>query len=291
MKVFSKLFVSSCLGLLSLGFTFSALAREDDDLQKLIDSCTSAGNLFTIVVMEDNPPFSWVTYTEGSANKGVNAYGIGPLIMDELLKDAKVERFRYLKEERRADIENLALGEGETDATIGIQYTPKLDPQIQRDFIKPSFMANPIVAVMPKGKEKKIDGVKDLYGLKGGMLVRDDLQKVFPSDLALAKLKSTKEAFLRLRNGELDYVLMGYYTAKMDAKKFQVEDEVTISEKILRSTNLFITLSQKSTCRILRDTFNKKLKEITADKNKMGGLLYRVYEEYEKQNQGFPALQ
>ena len=64
-----------------------------------------------------------------------------------------------------------------------------------------------------------------------------------------------------------------------------------ISEKILRSTNLFITLSEKSTCRILRDKFNKKLKEITADKNKMGGLLYRVYEEYEKQNEGFPALQ
>ena len=291
MKVFSKLFVSSCLGLLALGFAFSAFAREDDDLQKLIDSCTSAGNLFTIVVMEDNPPFSWVTYTEGSANKGVNAYGIGPLIMDELLKDAKVERFRYLKEERRADIENLALGEGETDATIGIQYTPKLDPQIQRDFIKPSFMANPIVAIMAKGREKKIDGVKDLYGLKGGMLIRDDLQKVFPSDLAPAKLKSTKEAFLRLRDGELDYVLMGYYTAKMDAKKFQVEDEVVISDKILRSINLFITLSSRSSCRILRETFDKKLKEITADKNKMGGLLYRVYEEYEKQNEGFPALQ
>ena len=71
----------------------------------------------------------------------------------------------------------------------------------------------------------------------------------------------------------------------------KVEDEVVISEKILRSTNLSITLSEKSTCRILRDTFNKKLKEITADKNKMGELLYRVYEEYKKQNEGFPALQ
>ena len=40
MKGFARLLVFGSLGILALGVAFSAFAREDDDLQKLIDSCT-----------------------------------------------------------------------------------------------------------------------------------------------------------------------------------------------------------------------------------------------------------
>ncbi len=273
-------------------FPVVSFAREGDDIVRKKEFCASgAGGIvgnYNVLVLEHNPPFSWTkSYgTEG----GFEVYGIGIYLLEELLNDYGIRAKRRFKSiEKREDLEFQTWNK-DVDTTIGIQYYPTLDSNIRDRFLHPAYMSNPIVAVFAKGKEKKLNSSSDLAGLNGAYIVSDHIEFMFPEELYLSSVDSVREAFEKLLEGKLDYVLMGYYTANMEATKFKVTDKLVISEKPLRKVENFLTLDRSRPCGVFADDFDAKIREIVNDKVKMSNLLYRAYKEYEEQTKMFPAL-
>jgi len=126
--------------------------------------------------------------------------------------------------------------------------------------------------------------------MTGAYIKSDHIDFLFSKEMYLSSVDSVKEAFETLLTGKVDYILMGFYTATMEAAKYKITDKLTITEKPLRRVENFLTLNQNRICKVFTDDFNARIKEISKDKVKMGNLLYRAYQEYEEQTKSYPAL-
>lgn len=264
-----------------------AYAREDDAVIAKKNLCASRDNRYNILVLEHNPPFSWVKQSEEG---NIVAYGIGVYILEDLLNSYDIRARRRIKStETREDLENQTWKKA-VDTAVGIQYYPSLRSDIQDNFLHPAYMSNPIVAVFAKGKEKKLRSSSDLVGMNGAYIKSDHIDFLFSKEMYLSSVNSVKEAFEQLLSGKIDYVLMGFYTATMEATKFKIKDKLTISEKPLRRVENFLTLDRSRLCGIYASDFDAIIKAISKDKVKMNNLLYRAYKDYEEQTKLFPAL-
>lgn len=266
-----------------------AFSREDDVLAAKKATCASRFNKYNVLVLEHNPPFSWVKQTaqDGEAT----SFGIGVYILDELLQDANiVGNMRKTKATMTRDDLEYQTWRKPVDTAVGIQYYPSLSSDIQDRFLHPAYMTNPIVAVFAKGKEKELNNSSDLDGMSGAIIKSDHIDYLFPKEMYLTSVDSVKDAFEKLLTGKIDYVLMGFYTAEMETEKFKIKDKVVISQKVLRRVNNFLTLNRERPCGILAEDFDAKIKEITNNKEKMQNLLYRAYQDYAEQTKMFPPL-
>ena len=267
-----------------------AYSREDDAIVKQKATCATRYTPFNVLVLDQNPPFSWAKTAEGEGK--YTYYGIGISVLEELFKEANIppDAYRIKHVESREDLEYQTWHRA-VDTSIGVQYYPKLDSNVRDKFLHPAYMSNPIVAIFAKGKEKKkLKSSTDLFGLTGIYIESDHLDFLFPRELYITSVSTVREAFEKLIRQEVDYVLMGFYTATMEAKKFKVEDKIVISETVLRRVENFLTLNRERPCGVFDTDFDAKLKEITSDKVKMQNMLYIAYKDYDEQTKNFPAL-
>jgi len=145
--------IAALASALIMSCTTSSFAREDDNLLAVKEDC--AASRYNVLVLEHNPPFSWVQQVDISGT--TKAHGIGVYILEELLSEANIpKKYIVMKATETRDDLEFQTWRKPVDTAVGIQYYPGLSSDIQDNFLHPAYMSNPIVAVFEKVRTKSI---------------------------------------------------------------------------------------------------------------------------------------
>lgn len=144
-----------------------------------------------------------------------------------------------------------ALQQGQIDFFLGGYYDNTMFHS-ELTLIYPSLFQNPFVVVFLKGKEKQVRSFDDLSGLKG--LVRQEeliyplVYKKVPSTTQLIRVSGSKNAYLKLLKGEVDFLLTSFYANEAEMRRFKLIDRLSVSDRALFKADMFIFANRNSVC-------------------------------------------
>ena len=139
---------------------------------------------------------------------------------------------------------------GEADVIFGIYKTDARARDL--DFIEPPFMTDPVAIVVRKGAGFAYAEWSDLKSRKGvtntGESYGDTFDAFMAKELTVARAEGVDKAFAALLAGQADYMIIGLYPGRDEAKRLRIADKVSFLPKELLSSAMYVAFSKKSKC-------------------------------------------
>lgn len=284
----SLIFVLSVLGMICLSFSVTAQegkyideAIEEKEVQQTgitPGQCGSHEKPLRIAGFTNYPPFGWtemIPRPDGLINEdSAVKHGIGLEVLKKIAEEKKIRYvfvpFSSYKEAKRA------LEWGKIDLLVESYY--ESNPYSVAQVLYPSYLSNPFVIISLKGTLPNIKDLSELKGKKG--LVRYEemiwplIQTTLPEGVQIEQISGARNAFKKLVNKEVDFLLTSRYAAEAEMRRFKVTDFVDVSTNVIRNPNIFMVMSKNSKCTSLhKDYFEQRLKELSEDKDFIRTLL------------------
>jgi polar amino acid transport system substrate-binding protein len=139
---------------------------------------------------------------------------------------------------------------GDADVIFGIYENDERARTL--DFIEPPFMSDPVAIVVRQGEGFAFSEWSDLKGRKGltnaGESYGDTFDAFMAKELMLTRAASVDKAFEALLVGEADYMIIGLYPGRDEAKRLGIADKVAFLPKELLSSAMYVAFSRQSKC-------------------------------------------
>ena len=160
-----------------------------------------------------------------------------------------------------------AARKGEADVIFGIYRNDERAKYL--DFIEPAFMADPVAIVVRKGETLAFAEWGDLKGRKGVTNAGESYGDVFDGfmakNLTVARAAGVDQTFAALLAHQADYMIIGLYPGRDEAKRLGLADKIAFLPKALSSSPMYVAFSKKSKCGALRAGFADEIKTAVDD--------------------------
>ena len=146
---------------------------------------------------------------------------------------------------------------GQADVIFGIY---KNDARaLYLDYIEPPFMMDPASIVVRKGAGFAFAEWSDLKGRKGvtniGESYGDKFDAFMAKELTVARAAGVDQAFAALLARQADYLIIGLFPGRDEARRLGLADKVEFLPKELLSAPMYVAFSKQSKCGALRGGF------------------------------------
>ena len=147
---------------------------------------------------------------------------------------------------------------GQADVIFGIY---KNDARaLYLDYIEPPFMMDPVSIVVRKGAGFAFAEWSDLKGRKGvtniGESYGDKFDAFMAKELTVARAAGVDKAFAALLAHQADYMIIGLFPGREEARKLGLIDKVDFLPKELVSAAMYVAFSKQSKCGALGTGFS-----------------------------------
>ncbi len=255
--------------------------------------CGSKDRRIRVAGFTNYPPFGWVEqflYPNSTTETYSVNFGIG----NEIFKKIADEQNLYYEDvffPTYLEAKN-ALELGKVDVLTATYYDS--NPYSVMEVFYPAYISNPFVVISLKGKLPPVKDLADLTGKKGIIRWEENLlpliQPTLPEGIHLETVSGARNAFKKLVNQEADYLLTSRYAAEAEMRRFKVTDFMDISE-VIRNPNFFLGFSANNGCAAYhKEYFEKRLKELTADKDYIRSLLSKQIVYWEQKFRKEPSI-
>jgi polar amino acid transport system substrate-binding protein len=190
-----------------------------------------------------HPEYPPIGYRDGE-----RIVGAGATLVERITGDLKIPvQSKY--EGSWADAQ-IAAREGNVDVIFGIYFNDERATCLE--YVRPAFLVDPVVVMVPKGKAFPFRGRQDLVGKKGVTNAGDSYGSEFDGFMAqkldVARSDGTDQAFKDLISGKADYMIVGLYPDLAAAAKIGVKAQIEPLRPELLKADMFIAFSKKSPC-------------------------------------------
>ena len=154
---------------------------------------------------------------------------------------------------------------GSADLIFGIYYN---DVRAQyMDYIKPSYMLDPVVLMVPKGKTFRFTKWSDLIGKKGvtnkGESYGPDFDAYIADKLTVIRGDGMEKCFEILLQGKAKYMIVGLYPGMAEAKTLKVWNKIETLPRQLKAFKMYVAFSKQSPCYAkYHRIFSEKIEEL-----------------------------
>jgi polar amino acid transport system substrate-binding protein len=151
---------------------------------------------------------------------------------------------------------------GQADVIFGIY---KNDARaVYLDYLEPPFMMDPVAIVVRKGAGFAFAEWSDLKGRKGvtnvGESYGDKFDTFMAQELTVARAAGVDKAFAALLAQQADYMIIGLFPGREEARKLGLIDRIEFLPKELVSAAMYVAFSKQSKCGALRTGFAAGIK-------------------------------
>jgi polar amino acid transport system substrate-binding protein len=151
---------------------------------------------------------------------------------------------------------------GQADVIFGIY---KNDARaLYLDYIEPPFMMDPVSIVVRKGAGFAFAEWSDLKGRKGvtnsGESYGDTFDAFMAKELTVTRATGVDKAFEALLARQADYMIIGRFPGRNEARKLGLIDRIEFLPKDLVSAAMYVAFSKQSKCGALRTGFSAGIK-------------------------------
>ena len=137
------------------------------------------------------------------------------------------------------------------------------------DYIEPPFMTDPVAIVVRKGADFAFAEWSDLKGRKGVTNAGESYGDVFDAfmakELTVARAAGVDKAFAALLAEQADYMIIGLYPGRDEARRLGLADKIAFLPKALLSSAMYVAFSKKSKCGALRPGFADEIQTAVDD--------------------------
>ena len=236
----SALAFAGLAGALSVGAVTPALARQ---------SCTA----LTITGHPSYPPVAWAAQGE--------IVGAAPTLVRAIATRLRVKHV-VSKDFGSWEAAQEATRKGEADMIFGIYKNDARAKYL--DYVEPPFMIDPVAIVVRKGAGFAFAEWSDLKGRKGvtnaGESFGDKFDAYMAKDLTVARAAGVDKAFAALLAKQADYMIIGLYPGRNEARRLGVADKLAFLPKALVSADMYVAFSKRSPCSALQRSFAAQIK-------------------------------
>jgi polar amino acid transport system substrate-binding protein len=151
---------------------------------------------------------------------------------------------------------------GQADVIFGIY---KNDARaLYLDYIEPPFMMDPVSVVVRKGAGFAFAEWSDLRGRKGvtniGESYGDKFDAFIAKELNVARAAGIDKAFAALLAQQADYMIIGLFPGRDEARRLGLFDRIEFLSKELVSSAMYVAFSKRSKCAALQTGFSAGIK-------------------------------
>ncbi len=156
---------------------------------------------------------------------------------------------------------------GQADVIFGIYKNDAREQYL--NYIEPSFMLDPVSVVVRKGAGFALVEWSDLKGRKGvtnlGESYGDKFDSFMAKELTVARAAGVDKAFAALLSQQADYLIIGFYPGRDEARRLGISDKVEFLPKELVSASMYVAFSKRSKCEALQAGFAAGIKAAVDD--------------------------
>ena len=177
-----------------------------------------------------------------------------------------------------------AARQGKADVILGLY---KNDERMRYlNYVEPPFMPDPVVLAVRKGETFAFGKWEDLKGRRGvtnaGESYGDRFDSFMKQELSVARAQGVERAFAALLGKQADYLIIGLYPGKKEAKRLAISGQVEFLPRQLETFDLYVAFSKKSKCyQALSSGFAAKL-ESAVRQGRVKHLLDAAEQQFEK---------
>lgn len=228
----------------------------------LLSSLAQAEPLCPSLVMTShpaNPPVSW-------ASQG-RIVGAGPELVAAIARELGVETV-VSKDFGSWEAAQRAARRGKADVIAGLYKNDARTRYL--DFVEPPFMTDPVVVAVRKGEGFSFKKWQDLKARRGvitaGESRGDRFDAFMKRELTVFRERGVEQAFAALLNIEADYLIVGLYQGRDEARRLGVATKVEFLPIELDTAEVYVAFSKKSKCHAaLKRDFAALLKAAVED--------------------------
>lgn len=277
-----------------IGLSISAFSQtggyQEQSVQRLAPQqqrmlvCGSAENPIRLAGYMNYPPFGWKESYRMEGHGGMlekdkiitNYFGIGVQLFDKFAKENKLY-YSYVNM-LNFDEAKYALTKGYFDVLLNNYF--ESNSYSTMAYFYPAYIANPVIIVVRKTDtaEKAPETLEELKGKKGFVRAEENLFDMIysslPADVSLEKVNGARRAFQALLRKEVDFLIMSQLAYETEIRRFKIKDFLTTSTTPFISPFVFFSYAKGNACaEFIKNAFEKKLQEYTADKDYMRSVL------------------
>jgi len=195
------------------------------------------------LIITGHPSYAPVAWEEGGAIIGASPKMIELIAQDLGLTVESKSMGSW------ANAQN-AIKAGTADVIFGIYYN---DVRAQyMNYIKPSYMLDPVVLMVPKGKAFSFTKWSDLIGKKGvtnkGESYGPEFDAYTVDKLDVIRGDGIEKCFEILIQGKAEYMIVGLYPGISEAKKMKVWNKIEFLPRQMKAFKMYVAFSKKSPC-------------------------------------------
>jgi polar amino acid transport system substrate-binding protein len=187
------------------------------------------------------PPVAWASH--GSI------VGAGPELVASIAKQLGVKKV-VSKDFGSWENAQRAARTGQADVIFGIYKNDERAKYL--NYIAPPFMLDPNVVVVRKGDGFAFGKWEDLKGRRGvtnaGESYGNRFDAYMNKELSVARVQGVRQAFEALMSKQADYLIIGLYPGKDEARRLAMAEKVDFLPVELETAEMYIAFSKKSKC-------------------------------------------
>ena len=216
-----------------------------------------AGNCEKLI-FTGHPSYAPVTWEEEGAIMGASAKMIEMIARDLGLTVESKSMGTW------ANAQN-TIKTGSVDLVFGVYYNDVRARYM--NYIKPPYMLDPVVLMVPRGKAFSFTKWSDLIEKKGvtnkGESYGPDFDAYIADKLDVTRSDGMKKCFEILLQGKAEYMIVGLYPGMAEAKTLKVWNKIETLPRQLKTFKMHVAFSKKSPCYAkYHRIFSEKIEEI-----------------------------
>jgi polar amino acid transport system substrate-binding protein len=201
-----------------------------------------------------HPEYPPIGYQDGD-----RIVGAGATLVERIAGELKIPvQSKYIGSWAQAQA---AARDGTVDIIFGIYFNDERASYLE--YVRPAFLIDPVVVMVPKGKGFAFRGREDLVGKRGvtnaGESYGSEFDSFMAQKLTVARSNGTDQAFKDLLSGKADYMIVGLYPGLAAAAQDGVRDQIEPLKTQLLKADMFIAFSKKSPCLSQVKAFGRKI--------------------------------
>jgi polar amino acid transport system substrate-binding protein len=159
-----------------------------------------------------------------------------------------------------------AVRDGEADVIFGIYRN---DERLKwLDYVEPPFMMDPVAVAVRRGDGFDYAKWDDLKGRRGitnaGESFGNAFDRFMASSLTVTRAQGVDKAFDALLDKRADYLIIGLYPGRNEARKLGIAQRVAFLPTAVVSQAMYVGFSKKSKCNALKADFARSLRQAVA---------------------------
>lgn len=139
---------------------------------------------------------------------------------------------------------------GQADVIFGIYKNDERATYL--NYVAPPFMLDPVVVMVRKGEGFAFEKWEDLKGRRGvtnaGESYGDRFDAFMAKELTVARTQGVEKAFEALLSKQADYLIIGLYPGKNQARRLGIAAKVDSLPGELVTADMYVAFSKKSEC-------------------------------------------